>query len=848
MENSTFNYDVIKFPAGKLDRNYIGNIDTLVELIDKYKKLESAIDNSVHYQLLEGKTQMIGRQTGDYQTSGRSRLDHTQRIVGIVKKVTKEIYENVRKLNPHIDESEELKRIFELNCELDTIKGTCIAKAHDMGHIAFAHTGEHAMNGFFYMIEDKKEIEEILREHRHVFGKEYETEQGHTSSDFLELVGKINTLSFEHNELSAVMFDKVINNSGLTFSKKEYSDLILGVLAHSTSRVRKFGLIEDNLPAQIVRAADKIEYRNGDYDEIKDFIIMSPEMTEEIKKYLSLPYNIRTEITCSEIAKEAIERGKIWETRINSYDNEPVMKKLSSFRKDYEDLIFLYDSLYSYRLLKEELLPLADKPDQLKKFYEENPGFDLYYSADKIKAIAEEVGNIEGIEQTDDIDMEDPVWKYTVPFRSVIIGENSERIFSIYLKVLDYYYKNPDKIPSKVNVSLNPIKEKTNDNPKKFIYKITPKYLDNKMQRLFEYISLFDDQSMLERYYDLVEERINKGPGYGIEPVTVEELRSANDDTYEVNVRKFNRNFSTEYTPIEAEKLYIKRGIDFFQNRLTEKGKEVYRKNIYKKFSEFAIDKKLIERMIEADRARGQSSEDFGMSYYDEIDMKLARRRKTETLKEESEGQAENSGYIGDRGVSTASPQGIKLAAGDKKVTVEISDGNGVRGTQIKAKHNEVLGTVKYIKPRKRTSGYVKGERRTGQRLDNNQRLGVRGQLLRPETGRNTRKDEVIGTVKQGKIVLVEGKEKPRRTTVRKSRNYGEVVIPKEPNYIVEIEENPHAKIDRPEYKKKSSRFKKIVGEIGYALQRFSEEKDNDGRGNPKRKNNMRNPHEDEQK
>ena len=780
MGNSNLDYDVIKFPAGKLNRDYIGDIDTLVELIDKYKRLETEIDNSVHYQLLEGKTQMVGKQTGGYQNSGRSRIDHTERIVQIVKKITKGIYENVRKSNSHIEESEELKKIFELNCELDIIKGVCIAKAHDMGHIAFAHTGEHAMNCFFNMIEDKGEIEEILREHRQVFGKEYETEQGHTSNDFLESVGKINTLSFEHNELSAIMFSKVIDKSGLTFSKKEYSDLILGVLAHSTSRVRKFGLIEDNLPAQIVRAADKIEYRNGDYDEVKDFIIMSSEMTEEIKKYLSLPYNIRIDITCSEMAKEAIERGKLWETRINSYDNEPVMKKLASFRKDYEDLIFLYDSLFSYKLLKEELLPLADKPEELKKFYEKNPGVDLYYSADKIKAIAEELNEAESVDQTEDIDIEDPVWKYTIPFRSVILGENSERIFSIYLKVLEYYYKNPEKIPSKVDVGLNPIKEKIDKKTKKFVYKMSPKYFDNKMQRLFEYISLFDDQSMLERYYELVEERINKGPGYGIEPVTVENLRTANDDTYEVSIRKFNRDFSTEYTPIEAEKLYIKKGIEFFQNRLTEKGREVYRKNIFKKFSEFAKDKKLIERMIEADKAKGKSSEGFGISYYDEIDMKLARRKRA--------------------------------VAADKTIKVEVAEGTGVGEVQIKSRSNKVLGRVRVVKPIIREHGYATRGKRTGQRPDKNKRS--KGQSLRPEIAR-----------KAGRA---------------------EVVLPKQPNYIVEIKENPHAKINRPDSKKKASRFKKLVGEVGYALQKFSGELDTDKNKVPKKKDH--DPHGDEQK
>ena len=104
--------------------------------------------------------------------------------------------------------------------------------------------------------------------------------------------------------------------------------------------------------------------------------------------------------------------------------------------------------------------------------------------------------------------MDDPLWLYAVPFKSVMLGENSERIFSIYSKVLEYYYQHPQEIPFRTEVYSTPLEANNSSDPLHFRYELNANYTE-KMQRLFEYISLLDDQAMMDKYYELVEERIN---------------------------------------------------------------------------------------------------------------------------------------------------------------------------------------------------------------------------------------------------------------------------------------------------------------------------------------------------
>lgn len=334
-------------------------------------------------------------------------------------------------------------------------------------------------------------------------------------------------------------------------------------------------------------------------------------MPIDIIQYLEMPLADRIKKTNQELVDEAIRKGRIWEARTGLWETEPVMQRLSLFRKAYEDAIFMYDSSYSYRLLTEELFPRLSNPDELKKFYDEHPGVDVFYPEEKVREIYQKSQDLEKRAQSgetpslEDDELSDEIWDDTVPFKSVLQGENSERIYSIYTKVLDYYYRHPEQIPEETEVHVSPIDYRKSET---LTYRLNPNYKSN-MQRTLEYVSLLDDAAMMRRYYELVNERIEKGPDYGIKPVTADEMRIAISDSYRSSVKKFKQTVST-YTAEEAEKIYIQNGNTFYKKGLTEKGREVYERFYKARFAEYAEDKRLLEKMIEADRAKGITTED----------------------------------------------------------------------------------------------------------------------------------------------------------------------------------------------------------------------------------------------
>ena len=603
----------------KLNIELIDDLDELERLLDEYSKLEVAIEESVHYKLLAGKTQTLGKGKGVVKE--RSRLVHTNNIANMVaRKLVQKIYGRILEEYPEMIGSEELKTKFELNRELTIKKAVCMAKAHDIGHVAFGHEGERAINTYFAGL-NPQEVRTILQEHRDYFGDEYETEQGHISRDFAKHARAGRVVSFEHNELGAILFNQIVRRNGINLPEKELSDMTLGILAHSTSRVRKFGLIQDNLPAQIVRAGDKVEYRNADYDELRRLIKMDPDMPIDVVEYLQKPLPVRINMTDEELVDEAIRNGRIWESRIKSWESEPVMQRLSVFRKAYEDAIFLYDSSYSYHLLKDELFPLLDDPEALKKYYAEHPGVDVFYPEDVVRDIYQKTQDLDARDESGEApsleadELDEDIWKATIPFKSVMQGENSERIYSIYLKVLEYYHTHPDQIPTETDVLISPI----DNRPEEMVhYQMNPEY-GTDIQRALEYVSLLDDESMMKRYKELVELRIKEGPGHGVEPVTAQEMKDAIYESYNASVNKFQQGISI-YSPEEAEKIYIQTGNTFYGKGLTAQGQEIYQKYYAKRFAEYAEDQELQRRMEEEDRRLGRVSEEEGFEEIEDIE------------------------------------------------------------------------------------------------------------------------------------------------------------------------------------------------------------------------------------
>lgn len=183
----------------------------------------------------------------------------------------------------------------------------------------FGHTGENSINKFMQGIKDKEQINSIIKKRMKCFGEEYEKAQGHIGEDV--------TLSFEHNEQSALVFYELLNNGDINLDRVDVNKMIYAILAHSTTRVAE---CPKDLVAQVVRHTDKIEYRNKDFDEVASYI--KPEKIRN-RAYAEKTSKERIDEIKKNIVKEAIQKGKI-------DDNMESLKELKQLRKDYEAAIY----------------------------------------------------------------------------------------------------------------------------------------------------------------------------------------------------------------------------------------------------------------------------------------------------------------------------------------------------------------------------------------------------------------------------------------------------------------------------------------------------------------------------
>lgn len=168
-------------------------------------------------------------------------------------------------------------------------------------------------------INDKEQINSIIKKRMKCFGEEYEKAQGHIGEDV--------TLSFEHNEQSALVFYELLNNGDINLDRVDVNKMIYAILAHSTTRVAE---CPKDLVAQAVRHTDKIEYRNKDFDEVASYI-----KSEKIRNraYAEKTSKERIDEIKKNIVKEAIQKGKI-------DDNMESLEELKQLRKDYEAAIY----------------------------------------------------------------------------------------------------------------------------------------------------------------------------------------------------------------------------------------------------------------------------------------------------------------------------------------------------------------------------------------------------------------------------------------------------------------------------------------------------------------------------
>lgn len=123
--------------------------------------------------------------------------------------------------------------------------------------------------------------------------------------------------------------------------------------------------------------------------------------------------------------------------------------------------------------------------------------------------------------------------------KGLLTGENEERITLMLEKIFNYYIKNKEKIPDRFSYIVRPIKD--NNLPKRLILARGIKSNDIALEeRVVDYICMMDNEKVERCYYELVRERLLKGEGFGINPITIGEIEESKKRTLEkeVNFKK----------------------------------------------------------------------------------------------------------------------------------------------------------------------------------------------------------------------------------------------------------------------------------------------------------------------
>lgn len=332
----------------KLDED----VPKLQEEIEELRKLNDLIKENPHYNLLAGKTQLMGKEKTE---NARSRKKHSDNIVLQAKRFIKLLYETV------VDDEIKDSDIYHLNLERDLLYAQIVALAHDLGHTPFGHLGERVINHKFQKMNIPEEhLNRILQSKKEMYGEEYEMQQGH-------IQGKTKRISFEHNEQSAKLFFEFCKQSKIDTNKVDLQRIISAILAHSTSRVKQEYIPKD-IVAQIIRQVDKLEeYTTNDFDEIKDLINLETIEDKSLREFLKLSKSEKVKIFLQNLLQETLEKGYI-NDEMDVLENNRKMKKIH-FKN-----IFMMDSDGKKGLLtgeNEERISLM--LEKIIDYYMQNP-------------------------------------------------------------------------------------------------------------------------------------------------------------------------------------------------------------------------------------------------------------------------------------------------------------------------------------------------------------------------------------------------------------------------------------------------------------------------------------------
>jgi len=252
-------------------------------------RLLATIKESKEYLSLMNKTQVLNNRKLD---NTATRGSHTNEVADVSKRIIEALHDaGIR------NDSEG----HELNPKLAELMGI----AHDLGHTPYGHDGEAKINECLESIEAS---EKYLQKRRENFGNEYEDEQqSKFEKEKLKDPTLKRTMQFEHNEHSAEVFLKICEEQGI--DKSQVKDVVTGILAHSTSRVKN---LPKGVEQQAVRLADKIAYINRDIDDmLNEQILTMDDIPEDLKSFALLTPEERVSLCIKDVVNEYERDGII---------------------------------------------------------------------------------------------------------------------------------------------------------------------------------------------------------------------------------------------------------------------------------------------------------------------------------------------------------------------------------------------------------------------------------------------------------------------------------------------------------------------------------------------------------
>ena len=285
-----------KIKKGELTLEFEDDIELMRKKIIELEKLKKVILESSEYKILDGKTQMIGNiDTEEYPDGAHSRGEHTECVANIARDIVTGIYEKFGL------EEERNTEIYQLNQKIAELYAEIMGYSHDLGHTPFGHIGESGLNEFMKSINSQQDLKKILKHRRMIFGKKYEESQGHNNS-------YKGTISFEHNEQSASVFYDILKRNKINTDLVDYRKIIWGILGHSVSRV-DISILPEDISVRVIRVADKIEYINKDYEELK--ACLSKPKDVRIASFVKDDYKTRVQKCIKNLVDEAFDYGNI---------------------------------------------------------------------------------------------------------------------------------------------------------------------------------------------------------------------------------------------------------------------------------------------------------------------------------------------------------------------------------------------------------------------------------------------------------------------------------------------------------------------------------------------------------